>query len=436
MEHTRILEWIFTHNWAMYRPALTAMIGIVEEVIKDPVAIAQAFHGQNASQYLDENGKGIQAINPISLTRLDGSYNVRVVETVAVITVSGVIFPRNTSVPSSYGAHTVLDRLGHDFDVALQSKSIKSIIMVYDTPGGEVTGISEMAEAISKGNKVKPIISYVYGMAASAGYFLAAPGKKIIASNTAQVGSIGVVSEYVDTSVADEKKGISRVQIVSNVSPNKRPDLTTPEGRAGIQKLVDDLASVFVSSIANYRNIKFEQVLTEFGQGGMLLAQQALDVGMIDRISTLDQVVAEQIENNDSINFNAGGIGMNAVELKENHPETYKKVFGDGKIEGIVDGEKSGITSENARIAAIEVIKAPGHEDIIAKNKMDITMTAEKISAIILQAQEEKRVAAAGAIVDDAVEVNNRGKGITQDSDEDVQAEEAAVVKNMVDGSK
>lgn len=436
MEHTKILEWIFTHKWAMYRPALTAMIGIVEEVMKDPIAIAQAFHGNNASQYIDEENKGKQGITPISLSRLEGSYNVRVKESVAVISVSGIIFPRNASVPSSYGAHTVLDRLAYDFDVALQSKSIKSIIMVYDTPGGEVTGISEMAEVISKGNEIKPVISYIYGMGASAGYFLAAPGREIIASNTAEVGSIGVVAEYIDTSVADEKRGINRIQIVSNVSPNKRPDLNTPEGRIGIQRVVDDLASVFVSSVAKYRGIKFEEVLSKFGQGDMLVAQQALDAGMIDRISTLDVVIAEQIESNDSLNFNAGGLGMKAEELKEKHPATHKQVFEDGKIEGMVDGEKSGIASENARIAAIEAIKAPGFEDVIAKHKFDTAMTVEKVSAIILQAQEEKRVNAAGAIVDDATELAGKGKGISQDDEADIKAEEDAAVKNMVDGSK
>ena len=99
-------------------------------------------------------------------------------------------------------------------------------------------------------------------------------------------------------------------------------------------------------------------------------------------------------------------------------------------------GEKSGIASENARIAAIEAIKAPGYEDVIAKNKLNTAMTAEKISGIILQAQEEKRVRAAGAVLEDAAEVAVKGKGVTQDADEDTKAEEEDAVKNMVDGSK
>jgi len=56
MEHSKILEWIFSHKWAMYHPALSAMIGIVEQVLTDPVAIAQAFHGEaQASIYLSDD---------------------------------------------------------------------------------------------------------------------------------------------------------------------------------------------------------------------------------------------------------------------------------------------------------------------------------------------------------------------------------------------
>jgi ClpP class serine protease len=103
---------------------------------------------------------------------------------------------------------------------------------------------------------------------------------------TGQLGSIGVVAAL------RNKKDPHEVQIVSSVSPNKRPDLDTPEGRSEVQREVDATARVFVDTVASHRGTTAEKVLADFGKGGCLVGQDAVAVGMADHVSTYEQAHA------------------------------------------------------------------------------------------------------------------------------------------------
>lgn len=433
-----ILEWIFGHKWAIYQPAMSAMIEIVERVLDDPEAIAKAFHGSQYERYITEDREPVKSalLPSADYPTLDNTYNVKVIDNVAILPVTGVIFPRSASVPMSFGAHTTLVRLSHDFNTALKTDDIKSMILVYDTPGGEITGVSEMAQMIFNARAQKKIISYIYGMGASAGFFLGAAGTEVVGSNTSEVGSIGVVAQWIDTTVMDEKKGIKRREVVSNVSPNKRLDPGTAQGEAQLQKVVDDLAVVFVEAVATYRGIAFQEVLDKYGQGKMFAAKAALEQGMIDRISTLEEILTEQRELNKSNSFFEGGSYMNLTELKEKHLVLYQQVTDDGKLAGMEEGEKIGAEEERKRIQGILDIKVQGYDELISENLFNPEMSADKVAALILKAQEEKRVKAGKDTTQDALDAAEQSKGIKQKTDdaEVSKEEEAAVVKNMVAG--
>lgn len=432
-----ILDYLFGQKWAIYQPALNAMIEIVERVLDDPVAIAKAFHGTQYNKYLSNDNEPVKgALLPsIDLPRLDNTFDVRLNGNVAIIPVTGVIFPRSASVPMSFGAHTTLARLSHDFNVALNSDVVKSIIMVYDTPGGDITGVSEMAQMIFRAREKKLVISYIYGMGASAGFFLSSAGKETVAGDTSEVGSIGVVAQWVDTSEMESKKGIQRHEIISNVSPNKRLDPSTTEGAKQLQKTVDDLAQVFVEAIAKHTGITFQEVLDKFGQGKMFVAKEAMERGMVDRISTLDEVILEQVELHKSNSFFEGSSFMNKAEFMAKHPELFKEVSDDAKLVGMEEGSKIGADAERVRIQSIHAIKAQGYESLVAENMFVSGMTADKVSALIVTAQEEKRVKVGEDTTKDALDAANQSKEVKQDGKETgSKEEEDAAVQNMVKG--
>jgi ClpP class serine protease len=151
-----------------------------------------------------------------------------------------------------------------------------------------VNGVSEFAQMVRAGTRVKPVTAYVGGMAASGGYWIASAASSILVADTAVLGSIGVV---VGMYVEDDE---TYVEIVSTQSPGKRPNVRTTEGRAQIQSDVDALANVFINTVARNRSVMAERVLSDFGRGGVLIGQAAVDAGMADGVSTLEALIAQR----------------------------------------------------------------------------------------------------------------------------------------------
>jgi ClpP class serine protease len=216
--------------------------------------------------------------------------NTRAVEmrgSVAVIPVHGPIF-RRANVLSEVSGATSVQVLATDLHLALDTEDVSAIVLDIDSPGGEANGISELAAMIYASRGRKPIHAYVGGTGASAAYWIAAACDRIHVGDTASVGSIGVVRAVPNPGASSAKD----IEIVSSQSPNKRPDVTTEDGRAVYQTEVDELASVFVSRVAAYRGVSVETVLGRFGKGACLVGASAVAAGMADDLMSFEAVLA------------------------------------------------------------------------------------------------------------------------------------------------
>lgn len=187
---------------------------------------------------------------------------------------------------------TTYETLRQDFQAALDDPDIKSILLKVDTPGGEASGCDEVARAIFDARGKKPIMAFVSGMACSAGYWIASAADRVVASEGAIVGSIGVAMTVADYSSRDRGRGIRRTEFVSSQSPGKRPDVNSDAGRATIQKMVDDMADVFVSAVAKYRGVSTDTVVNRFGKGGVEIGAKAVKVGLADEVGQFEQVLS------------------------------------------------------------------------------------------------------------------------------------------------
>lgn len=208
---------------------------------------------------------------------------------VAVVPMIGPIFRYADFFTGLCGGATV-DRMARDLCMARDDPTVSAIVLAIDSPGGEVTGVAELAGMIRQASGVKPVVAYVEGLGASAAYWLASAAGEIVCESTAILGSIGVVTGYVKR---DDPPGRRSYEFVSSQSPNKRPDPATEKGRAEIQRTVDDLAEVFIAAVAEYRDTTPEKVASDFGQGGLLVGQKAVDVGMADRVGSFESVLEE-----------------------------------------------------------------------------------------------------------------------------------------------
>lgn len=214
----------------------------------------------------------------------------RVKGNVAVIPLHGVLTKRG----SWFSDGT--DRVKRTIEAAMESKSIGGIVLDVDSPGGSAAGLSEFADFIfGLRESDKPIMGVANPMAASAAYWAPTAADQFIAAPSADVGSVGVWSLHVDISKFLEEEGVKPTLISAGrykVEGNPFEPLSD-EARAEFQRAVDETYDEFIGAVARNRGVNRSKVLADFGEGRMLSATRAKEAGMIDRIATLDEVVAK-----------------------------------------------------------------------------------------------------------------------------------------------
>lgn len=245
-------------------------------------------------------------------------------------------------------------------DAANADDRVESIDYHISSPGGYVSGVESAAQAIALSSK--PTRAIVGDMAASAAYWLASQAGEVIASSPlSRVGSIGVIVEGYNDDRAMAEAGLDHVVIVSSGAPNKYADTATEEGRAMIKAEIDKIEGVFVDRVAQGRGRTAAEVRENFGQGGVLIAADALKAGMIDavlnkRIVQREQTNAENKKADVVVpavkpakTENKGGSKiMTLDQLKAESPEVYAQALNDG------------IKAERDRVAAINAFAPNG----------------------------------------------------------------------------
>lgn len=218
---------------------------------------------------------------------------------VGFLAISGVILQRPSMLDKLFGA-VGTEELGIELDGLIGNPKVSSIIALVDSPGGGVSGVPELAQKIRKARTVKPITALVSPMAASAAFWLASQASTIATIPSGSAGSIGVMSVHEDISQALEKIGVKVTMVTSSPFKSEQfPEVPlTAEAKANMQNRVDQFHQMFVNDIALGRGVPTSVVEKSFGRGRMLSARDALAVGMVDKIATLEQLLAVPTERN------------------------------------------------------------------------------------------------------------------------------------------
>ncbi len=358
---------------------------------------------------------------------------------VAVVPFAGPIF-RYANLFTELSGATSLGMLTLDYQKALEDPSVKSILMVPDSPGGQVNGTNEFSDMVYRMNKIKPTLAYVGGTAASAAYWDISGCREIIVDDTACLGSIGVVATFQDDSKAREDRGIKSIEIVSSASPNKRPDLSSESGQALVRKELDALADVFIAKVAKHRGVSVEQVRSEFGQGGVFIGQHAVDAGLADRIGSYEEVIEtmqKDFSGSTSVSFavkqstEIGGTTMDKElkELKEKTPKLYAAVLEIGHKAGHAEGITAGALAEQQRVKAVNAALIPGHEKLIATLAADGKTTGGEAALAVLGAENKLRDTAAAEIEEDAPAAPNAAEPGSETAEAKQEQENVAGLK-------
>jgi ClpP class serine protease len=202
---------------------------------------------------------------------------------VAVIPIHGVITPYNSIFTELFGGSSI-ERISDAVASAEKNPKVHAILYDVYSPGGSVDGINELAQQLSQVKK--PTAAYVGALCASAAYWLTTSAtKNIYIDPTASIGSIGVLH----ISYQDDESVI----ISSSNAPNKHLDPKTESGKSSILEQIDVIEDIFIRSVAQGRGVSTEFVKNNFGKGGLITGQKAVDNGMVSGISNFKQVLLQ-----------------------------------------------------------------------------------------------------------------------------------------------
>jgi ClpP class serine protease len=269
--------------WAIMPDYLDAIEAIVARALDEDVLERVAGDG-----HIESIAASYSAVAAVG-TRLEGARMSTVRNGASVVPLLGPIFPRASMINASADG-TSLDAFMRDFRVAEDSADVERHVLLVDSPGGVVSGLGEAAEGLRA--STKPVLAFVTGNCASAAYWLASQANEIVMDRSSAVGSIGVMASL-SRQEATDSNGRRSYEIVSSSAPNKRPDPSTEDGRAAIQRDIDAIEAEFIADVAAGRGVSAARVRADFGQGGMLGAALAVEAGMADRIGTLEGVLSQ-----------------------------------------------------------------------------------------------------------------------------------------------
>ncbi len=207
------------------------------------------------------------------------SEKVSIGEKVALVNVSGVIM-------DSSGVVEELKKHAKD-------SSVKAIVIRVDSPGGAVAPSQEIYNEVLKVKEKKKVVVSMGSVAASGGYYIAAPADKIVANAGTLTGSIGVIMEIPNFQGLMEKIGIEAQVIKSG----KHKDIASvfkslkPEEKKILQSVLDDVHDQFIRAVSDGRGMDFDKA-RKISDGRIFTGRMAKEAGLVDELGSLEDAIA------------------------------------------------------------------------------------------------------------------------------------------------
>jgi signal peptide peptidase SppA len=243
-----------------------------------PERLSEAVRAMEAAIAFRESGREI----PKSAAEQGGS-----VSGVGIVRVMGVMVRRADAIDEWFGMAGT-DKIREKIEDAAANPNVSTIVMLIDSPGGEVDGLAELADSVRAAAGRKRVIAQVEGMAASAAYMTASQATEIVAGRMDMIGSIGTRLTLFDTSKMAERWGIKAIPIDTGEFKSTG-EFGTPITEAQIEYirgLVDGYFADFKATVMRGRKMD-AAAFAKVSDGRVWLAEDAKKLGLIDGFSTI-----------------------------------------------------------------------------------------------------------------------------------------------------
>lgn len=202
------------------------------------------------------------------------------------------LFQEKIGVVSINGTISSSTKISSELVKFAKDDSIRAIILRINSPGGGVGATQEIYREVQKIVPQKPVVASLGSVAASGGYYVAAPATKIVSNPGTITGSIGVFIQFVRLEELLNKIGVDLEIVKSGEfkdmgSPDRK---LTQRDREILNALIKDLQGQFVSAVASGRNLSVEKV-REIADGRIFSGARAKDLGLVDFMGNFQDAV-------------------------------------------------------------------------------------------------------------------------------------------------
>ncbi len=229
----------------------------------------------------------IATINATDLGGMAKSKNITSSNRIAVILAEGEIVDGNAD-----GAISS-EKFAKEIRKARKDENIKAIVLRVNSPGGSILASDVIWREMSEAKKVKPVIVSMGEVAASGGYYIAAPADTIVAQPNTITGSIGIFGILFNVQeLVNDKLGVT-TDVVSTGELSDFGNMARPLSeveRTIIQSSVEDGYETFISRVAEGRGMHPDSV-RKIASGRVWTGSQAKARGLVDVLGGLDTAI-------------------------------------------------------------------------------------------------------------------------------------------------
>jgi signal peptide peptidase SppA, 67K type len=213
---------------------------------------------------------------------------------IAILYAEGVITDSASSSPFGGTESSITEKVANQLNKIKKDDDIKAVVLRVNSPGGSAYVSEQIWKRVLELREIKPVVVSMGDYAASGGYYISCAADMIVAEKNTLTGSIGVFGRIPNATGLFEKVGLTTdVVKVSNYAD--LGDLTRPmreDEKALIQSSVERTYDLFLTRCADGRSMTKEEI-DAIGQGRVWTGEQALAIGLVDKLGGIDTAIEE-----------------------------------------------------------------------------------------------------------------------------------------------
>ncbi|MBC8554917.1 MAG: S49 family peptidase [Candidatus Brocadiales bacterium] len=293
---------------------------------------------------------------------------------IAIIDIHGPLIKRASGFFARFFGIVGMVQIGETFQKALVDPDVKGIFLDIDSPGGSVSGTSDLADIVFSARGVKPVLSFADDQMTSAAQWIGGAADFVaVANEPTRIGSVGVVGVHMDVADMAKERGV-KITVFSAGRFKKignQFEHLSKDGKKYIQSQFDFLHGLFIDAMVRNTGIPINKLDKDLLEAKVFFAQEGISVGLAHKIMNRQQAMdllsdiadgkttfEEHRTKIESINLNGGERDMD-LETKikdlETKLEAAQTLIAEMNTNSEVDGLKKQIEDITAEKSALEL---------------------------------------------------------------------------------